>query len=233
MDGKKTLALFGANGATGRRILREALDAGWRVRAMETGWPDGAPSHEHVEPRLCDLLSDPLAPAIEGCDAVVSAVGLPLTPETVIAPPPLYTEGALRMIKAMRTQGVKRLVVISAVFVDQPSGVPEWFRRSAGQALAQVYRQMGDMERILEAAHDIEWTAARAGWLLNEPKTGDYLVENLHLPKGVLRTRHGDLADFIVRTLHDDRWVRRKPAVGRRETLRHQSPPALLREFID
>ena len=166
-----------------------------------------------------------------GRDAVVSALGLGPSPRTILDPPPLYTESSLRISQAMGRAGVRRLVVISAAFVEQRDVWPLWFRASVLPAMRQVYRQMGDMERILRARDHLDWTAVRSGWLLDRPKTEDYQVADRRLPPGTLRTRHGDLAHFILQCLEEDSWVGGTPAVARQEPLRYLSPFMLLEEL--
>ncbi|MGB7404655.1 MAG: NAD(P)H-binding protein [Pacificimonas sp.] len=226
------LLLFGAGGETGREVLEQALAAGHHVRAVEHSWPDGPlPDRDGLERREADLITDDLSDLTEGVDAVISAVGLGRSPKTLIDPPPLYTEGAVRMVQAMRAHGVERLVVISAAFVDDDVDVPHWFRASAMLPLRNIFRQMAEMERVLRATESIRWTAARAGWLLDLPATGDYEVSGDGLPRGTLRTRHADLADFLLKTALGDDWVRQTPHVARAEESRYQTPPALIDEL--
>lgn len=175
------------------------------------------------------MLTDDLRPWIEGRDAVFSCLGLPLSPSTLVDPPPLYTEGMLRIAGAMRGTGVTRIVTISATFTQKLDIGPLWFR-GAVRAMRPVYRQMADMERILRAG-DLDWTAVRPGWLLARPQTGDYRVEDGQIAAGTLRTRHGDLADFMLRCAAEDMWVCGTPAISREEPLPLLSPASLLEDL--
>lgn len=225
------ILLFGASGDTGRHVLEQALAAGHEVIGAEPDPPAGfAQQHDNARIEKVDLLNDDIASLVEGCDAVVSAIGLGRDPKTLLDPPPLYTEGAVQMVKAMRAAGVKRLVVISAAFVDPDADIPGWFR-GATLPLANIFRQMGDMERVLRVADDIEWTAVRAGWLLDRPFTGDYAVNADTLPANCLRTRHADLAHFMLQCVEAGEWVRQTPCVARREADELEGPPALLEEL--
>ncbi|ADM08704.1 hypothetical protein PB2503_03137 [Parvularcula bermudensis HTCC2503] len=227
-----TITVFGAAGATGTQVVKEAVTRGYTVRAVERAWPARAPSLTGVTTFTADVLSDPLDPAIDGSDAIISCLGLAFSPQTAIAPPPLYTEGTLRIIEAMRQREQRRLVVISAAFVDPHTEMPTWFRHSAYRALRPIFSQMADMERVLRASEGIDWCAVRPGWLLNEPATGDFRVFDKALPKGVFRTRHADLAAFLIDNALNDRWLRSTPAIGRKESVRFTTPPALLKEVL-
>lgn len=226
-----TYVVFGANGVTGRQVVEEALSSGALVRAVEHHWQGDEPDRPGLSFHQADVLEDDLSPLVDGASGVISALGVGLSPTTVMDPPPLYTEGAVRIVKAMQAAGVRRLAVISAVFVDEAQPLPSWFRATALTGLKLVYRQMADMERILRVASDIDWTAVRPAWLLDEPKTGDYEVSDGTLPEGIIRTRHGDLADFLVKVMADDTFIGKTPAIGREEDFSHTNPTALLREF--
>ncbi len=226
----KRILLFGATGDSGSKLLDQALDKGVHVRAAERDFPDDFRDHERLEKRHANLLDEGLADLMEDVDCVISAVGLPRDPQTLINPPPLYTEGAVNMVKGMRKAGVKRLVVISAAFADPDATVPTWFR-AAIKPLDRIFRQMGEMERVLRVADDIDWTAVRPGWLLNRPHTGEYSVSTGDFPTGTLRTRRADLADFMLDCALEEKHVRERPFIARKENATLETPPALIEEF--
>jgi len=224
------ILLFGATGDTGRNVLDQALEKGLHVRAAERDFPDDFRDHERLEKRNGNLLDPGLGELMEGVDYVVSAVGLPRDPQTLINPPPLYTEGAVNIVKGMRKSGVKRLVVISAAFADPDASVPTWFK-AATKPLDRIFRQMGEMERVLRVADDIDWTAVRPGWLLNRPHTGEFSVSTDDLPAGTLRTRRADLAHFMLDCALEGKHVHECPFIARKENATLETPPALIEEF--
>lgn len=224
------ILLFGATGDTGREVLDQALERGLHVRAAERDFPRGFRDHERLEKRTGDLLDGGLDALMDEVDHVISAVGLPRDPQTLMNPPPLYSEGAVNIVHGMRKAGVKRLVVISAAFADPDASVPRWFR-AATAPLDRIFRQMGEMERVLRVADDIDWTAVRPGWLLNRPHTGEFEVSIGDLPPGTLRTRRGDLAQFMLDCALEEKHVRAAPFVARKESTALETPPALLEEF--
>ena len=227
----KTILLFGATGDTGRHILDQALERGHKVRGAEREWPAGFCDHPNFDAREADLIEGGLDDLMEGVDCVISAVGLPRDPQTLINPPPLYTEGVVNIIHAMRKAKVKRLVTISAAFADPHATYPLWFK-AATAPLDRIFRQMGEMERVLRVAEDIEWTAVRPGWLLNRAQTGDFEVASDDLPRGKLRTRRADLAQFMLDCALEGKHVHERPFIARKESLALETPPALLEELL-
>lgn len=87
------------------------------------------------------------------------------------------------------------------------------------------------MERLFAAARDIDWTAVRPGWLLDAPLTGDYAVKPDAIPDDLIRTRHADLAHFMLRCVETGDWVRATPAIARKEDDEVSAPSAVLKEM--
>ncbi|GFE66020.1 NAD(P)-dependent oxidoreductase [Litoreibacter roseus] len=226
-----TIAIFGAAGATGAKLVTQAAAAGHKVRAIEHSWPQKAPDTDLVTHHTADVLKDDLSNLIDGTDAVVSALGVGNDLPTLINPPPLYTEGTLRIVQGMKAVDVRRLVVISASFVEAKDRGPLHFRIPAMLSLHRVFTQMGDMERILRVTDDIDWTAVRPGWLMDGDLTEDYTVTDNVIPPKLIRTRHADLAHFILRCITDGSHVRETPAIARAEPPEATSPMAVLREM--
>ncbi len=231
MSQTRTLAIFGANGATGRHAVAQAVARGHAVRAVEPGWPEDASLPDGAERYTADVLSDDLAPVIRGCDAVLSCIGVPLTVKTALDPPPLYTGSVSAYLAAMRETGVRRLVVVSASFVATRDRGPLLFRVAATAALESIFTQMGEMEQALRAS-DLDWTAVRPGWLMEGERTGDYVVTPEVIAEGLIRTRHADLADFMLGCVESGEWIRRTPALARREEASKESARHLMAATI-
>lgn len=232
MAESKKLLVIGAGGATGSSFTDQAVTRGHKVRAAERSWPGDIAHRDGVSFCSVDILKDELEPEIEGMDAVVSCIGVEVGPKTAVNPPPLYTEGVLRITQAMKTTGVRRLVVISATFVETLDRGPVWFRAAARLSLTQVFRDMGNMERVLRATDGIDWTAVRPGWLYDAPATGDYTVTGDVIPDDMVRTRIPDLAGFMLDCVERDLWIRGTPAISRPEPAAATSPFEVLKEAV-
>lgn len=225
------LAVFGADGGVGRRIVDQALERGHAVRAIVRHPAPSIPHHDRLTIRVADVLADPLEPVIDGAGAVVSALGVARGLRNAIDPPPVYSRGTARMVSAMRACAIRRLVVISAAFVSRRPPGPLWFHLAAQPALAAVFHQMRAMEDVLAGASDIDWTAVRPAWLLDREPSGDPMIQPDTLPRIVFRTRQGDLASFMLDCALGSDWIRQTPAIGRRESEMLESPLALLDEL--
>lgn len=177
-----------------------------------------------------DVLSDQLGDVIEGSTAVLSALGVANDVATLLNPPPLYTEGTARICDAMKDVGVKRVVVISASFVETVHRGPLAFRLTAVPALARVFAQMADMEKQLRATN-LDWTAVRPGWLMEGACADDYVVQPNAIPEDLIRTRHGDLAHLMLACVEEASWIRSTPAIARAEENDDQAIEEIIKEM--
>ena len=223
------LCIFGATGATGSAALTQALGRGFEVRGVVHDPSETLPGG--AERVVADVLNDDLAPVVAGCDAVLSCLGVANDPQTLLNPPPLYTDGTGAIIRAMEAEGVARLVVISASFLSAPNRGPILFRLGAEPALARVFSQMADMEELLEQSA-LAWTAMRPGWLMEGELTEDYMVRPEAIPSDTIRTRHADLAHMMLNCVERGEWLRGKPALARRESEENESNAKVINAML-
>lgn len=232
-DAPLRITIFGASGATGRHAIKAARAKGHIVRAVDHHLPDDTgtdPKVTHVEG---DVLSDDLRTNVRGADAVLSCLGVGNDIETLLSPPPLYSDGTENICKAMLKEGVARLIVISASFVEEKNRGPIWFKLPAMTALHPIFRQMAKMESNLKARPQLDWTAVRPGWLMDGVETRDYVVQAYVIPEELIRTRHADLAHFMVSLAESGEWVHQTPAIAREEPAAATAPDKVIEEMLD
>ncbi|WP_216915794.1 MULTISPECIES: SDR family oxidoreductase [unclassified Synechococcus] len=150
------LAVAGASGKTGWRVVEEALGRGWRVKAIlrpASEVPPGLAGAEVVRLELGD--TEALAAALAGCDALVIATGA--RPSVDLAGPLKVDALAMRpQIAACKAAGVKRVVLVSSLCSGR------WLHPLNLFGLILVWKGVG--ERWL-AASGLEWTVVRPGGL--------------------------------------------------------------------
>lgn len=209
------IAVFGANGPTGRLLTRLALDEDHEVVAF-TRHPDAFPiDHPRLEVAAGDVHdAAAVASAIDGTDAVLSTLGVPFAK----TPIDVYSDGVTNIIAGMRAAGVKRLAVVSSSAVSphpEPLGgfvferiVQPYVVNKLGKTL---YDDVRRMEAIVSAS-DLAWTIVRPSGLFEAPAVSDYGVEIDHI--GHRFTARIDLADCLLRQVLDDTYVRSAIAVA-------------------
>jgi nucleoside-diphosphate-sugar epimerase len=203
------IAIFGANGPTGRLLTDQALAAGHQVAAI-TRQPDSFPlRHDRLEVVGADVL-DPVAvdAAVAERDAVLSTLGVPAGKELIST----YSRGVANIVAAMKRHRVRQLAVVSSSGVD-PRPYSEGGFLFNRLLLPYVTRVLGktlydDMRRMetLVRASDLDWTILRPSGLYHLPSVTDYtLVEGHADGRFTART---DLAASMLALLDDDRYVR-------------------------
>src|SRR6478735_4450646 len=108
------IAVFGANGQTGRLLTQQVLDAGHDAVAV-TRKPAGFPlSGERLRVAEADAHHPAdVAAAVAGADAVISVLGVPMGLRRIDT----YSVAAQNIVKAMADSGIRRLVAVSSTAV--------------------------------------------------------------------------------------------------------------------
>jgi nucleoside-diphosphate-sugar epimerase len=227
----RRILVFGAEGATGREVVRQAVALGHAVRASDRSFASPGALPPGVEAVAADVLSGDLRPVVAGMDAVISCLGVPNDPKTLLDPPPLYRTGTRRITEAMEAEGLRRIVVISASFVVAQDRGPFLFRTGVMAALHKVLDQMREMEALLRAS-PLDWTAVRPGWLMEGAPTGDAWIGPDVIPPDLIRTRIGDLAALLLHCAANDAWMRATPAIARDEPDHKESSGQVIAEML-
>ncbi len=203
------IVVFGASGRTGRCIVEQGLSRGHQVTAFVyksrvPGWP------EKLRMVIGDVLSaDDVEKAVAGQDAVLSALGRTGSPRPITFP------GTKNVVDAMEKLGVQRLVVESAFGAGESAreiSLPDrLFVR--GLLLRSSFRDKDMMEECVEKSN-LRWTIVRPTRLTDGPRQGGYRAGErigVNIASGISRA---DVADFILKQLESDEFLRKKPSVG-------------------
>lgn len=143
----KLVTIYGGSGFIGRYIARRMAKAGWRVRvavrrpneAMHVK-PYGVVGQ--VEPVLCNVRDDAsVEAAMAGADAVVNCVGI-LAETKFNKFETVQTEGAERIARLARKNGIERLVHLSSIGADLAAASD--YSRTKGEGEAQVLKHFPD-----------------------------------------------------------------------------------------
>jgi len=195
------LVVFGANGPTGRRVVRQALAAGRRVVAV-TRKPDEFPVRsEHLDVVAADVTDpDGVDRALDGALAVISTYGVPYSRSEIT----VYSQGIANIVAAMTARGTSRLVCVSSTTVatDDAPGESLLWRKVVGPLLRNnlgrtLYDDMERMEQIVQNS-ELDWTIVRPGGLFNaDEPTDDYDIAPRRLSGRV--TSRADLADALIK----------------------------------
>lgn len=151
-----------------------------------------------------------VAEAIEGADAVISALG----PRGARSPG-LLAGAASNIVGAMRQTGARRLICVSAAgaFITGDPNMSWLVRQVLPRVFARPFADVRRMEDVIRES-GLDWTLVRATRLVNSPGTGRYRVSPDYPPPGGGKISRADVAHFIAAALTGNGWLRSAPALG-------------------
>jgi putative NADH-flavin reductase len=199
------VAVLGASGRTGRPLTEELLRRGHHVVGLVR---DPARAPDGIE-TVVGSSTDPVALAdlVDGCEAVVSALG-PSDREN-----DLHTRTAGLLVEALPARA--RFIGVSGAGIDVPGD------RKGGRdkAISFMVRTLGGAmaadkahEYRIYAESDLDWTLARPPRLKDGPATRR-VAHDAHVPGRSSSIRRADLAVFLVDVLEGQWYVREAPFV--------------------
>jgi len=203
------ILVVGATGGTGQLIVRDAVAKGYSVVALvrSTARAD-LPGAELIEGDARD--EDTLARAMDGCDAVVSALGTGMGRRKV----DLLTVATCALIAAMTRNDVRRLVCISALGVGDSRGHGGFVfdRLFQPLLLSQAYKDKNRQEAAIRVT-SLDWVIVRPARLTDDQARGSVrALTNLASIKGG-KVARADVARFAVEQLTVDTWLRQTPVI--------------------
>ncbi|MBO0652231.1 NAD(P)H-binding protein [Streptomyces triculaminicus] len=169
------IALFGATGTIGSRVLREALDRGHQVTAVVRDPAKVTEQHPNLTVTTGDVL-DPasVTEAARGRDVVVSAVGGGDGPGHLATIEP----AAKSLVEGLRALGdeAPRLVAVGgAGSLRTPDGKQVWDAEGLPEFLLQIMHAHGDALDFYRTVSDVRWTnISPAGLIEPGERTGTY-----------------------------------------------------------
>lgn len=200
------VALIGATGKAGSRVLKELLERGHDVTAI-VRHPERVAPHPRVEAVGTDGSEASLAAAVAGHDAVVSSVRfVDLDPEV--------------LLPAILKSGVKRYVVVGgAGSLLHPDGIEEARRPEFPEVARPNSLRGGDLLDMLKATSELDWTfISPPRMFVPGERTGTFRYGKDHM----LMNAEGNptsisLEDFalaLVDELEAPKYVRQRFTIG-------------------
>lgn len=231
------IAIIGATGGTGRKVMERALELGHEVVAVARR-PDVITPAERLIIRQGDVFDAPgMAKAIADTDAVISCIGPPsnfspgtakkgllniMAAKSVMAanfsPGTVMSEGIPNILAACQRTGIKRLVMQSGINLSngkELSVVNRW----AVSMMRRIYWKAIEDKAIAEHAviqSELDWVIVRASVLKYADGTLKYTAGPSARIAPLRPLPFMDCADCLVRAATSEQgWVRKIVNVGR------------------
>ena len=203
--------IVGGTGGTGKLIVQEALARGYEVVALVRSKEKGA-TLGRVQLAIGDATDEAtLKAALVGCDAVISALGTPMSPFKEVT---LLSAATIPLIRAMKSRQVRRLVCITGMGAGDSKGHGGFvFDRIFNPLMLRNVYVDKDRQESLIRASDLEWIIIRPSVLNDKPATGRVraLMDLSNFHGGSIS--RADVAQFTVNQLTDDRYLKLTPLI--------------------
>jgi uncharacterized protein YbjT (DUF2867 family) len=212
------ILVLGATGGTGRLIVSQALARGHDVAALVRS-PDKGRDLNDIRLALKGIRlvfgdardENVLHEALQGRNAVISALGTPASPFRDVT---LLSTATRALVNAMNAEHVSRLVVITGMGAGDSFGHGGFLFDKViyPLLLRHVYADKNLQEAVVGAS-GLAWTLVRPSVLNDKPARGDVrALTDLSGFHGGTISRE-DVASFVMDEVRDNAWVHRAPLV--------------------
>jgi len=199
-----TIAIFGATGRTGSRLVHAALAAGHVVRALVRD-PSRVAPREGLTVLAGDVLDpEAVARTVAGCDGAIAALGAGTTAD----PGTTRSQGIRHIVAALEAGGGGRLLAVGGGGVLDSTTGPGL--RSEQPSFPAVFRLVAAEHRAAWEAlrtSSLEWTYVCPPDIPDAEATGVYRVAADVMPDHPKSLPTGDLAGFMVQEFSARRFV--------------------------
>jgi len=206
--------VIGASRGVGLEVVKQALAAGHHVRAMARHVDRIRLDDPELETCAGDALSrGDVRAALAGVDVVVQTLGITPRPQAVVRGTRLFSRATRILVETMEEVGVRRLVCLTGFGAGDSRNQGGLLYDTAFKLfLGRVYDDKNVQEHLIRNS-DLDWVIARPVILTDRPATGRYrvLLDPEDWRGGFIA--RADVADFLVRAIDDDRYLKKAPAL--------------------
>lgn len=214
------ILILGATGRTGRILLSEALNRGYKAAILI--------SHKsalRIDPQLVQVYEGTplnkftLADAMKGCDAILSALNISRVSDfpwsKLRTSKDFLSESMKHIIDAATENNVKRIIITTAWGVaETQKDIPFWFRWLIKNSnIRYPYYDHGKQEQLLRSS-DMDWTIVRPVGLTDSVKAREVKVTFDNRPKPSLTISRRNVALFMLDALEKNLYIRECPVVS-------------------
>ena len=210
-QGATKILVLGATGATGRLIVDQAVARGYDVTVLvrSAGKASDITGAKLIVGDARDETA--LREALEGRDAVVSALGTPVSPFREVT---LLSTATRALVSAMKAEQVSRLVCITGMGAGDSAGHGGFIADNVifPLLLKKVYADKDRQEAIVRDS-GLDWVLVRPSILNSKPGRGSVrALTDLSGFHGGSIARE-DVAKFVLDQVRADTWLHRSPLI--------------------
>ena len=205
------ILIYGASGATGHELVKQALALGHNVTAFVRNPSKLKIKHDKLKVIQGDVINYQLVVgAVKGQDAVLSALGA----ASAFKYDQSVVDGVNNIIKAMETNGVNRFIYMSFVGVKESRNTAGFIIKYIAPKLLSTEVAGHEARESMIKQSQLQWTIVRAPTLTNGKHIARFRSGEDVTSKGFTVTiSRADVADFMLQQLSHDNFLRKSPSV--------------------
>jgi putative NADH-flavin reductase len=207
------LAIFGATGETGKQLVKQALEKGYKVTSYVR-----SPSKLNINHECLTIIHGELTEkiaierAVSGVDAVISVLG----PRGSSKNKPI-TQGMQNIISAMEKHNVRRLIISSTLSLSDPEDLPDFKSRVLISLVKLInlaaYEEIINVGKVVQSSN-LDWTIIRLPLLNNNTKSGKVKVGYMGKKEVGLKISRASIADFMLKQVQDTKYIGKAPVIS-------------------
>ena len=206
------ILIIGASKGIGLETTRQALAAGYDVRALARSAKSINLDDAKLEKVHGDALNQQnVEAALGGVDVVIVTLGIGLG--DLFKPVHLFSRATRVLISAMTDKNVKRLICITGFGAgDSQASIAPLQRFPFKTVFGHAYDDKSRQEELIKHS-GLDWTIVRPGVLLNGARTGRYMVlcDPSEWRNGIIA--RANVADFLVKQIEDRSFIGAAPVL--------------------
>lgn len=201
--------MLGANGRTGRELVREGIQRGHDVMAADLGF-EGFPFDDAERLRFDVTEAGKWPEQTLEADKVVSGLGV-----TGNTSSDVVSRGVEAAVQNMEEHGIERLVVLTGAGAKLPSErktlSDRFLNLAATLAMPGAVEDGRKMVREIQDCR-LDWTVVRAPRLTTGERTHSYTTGDLRVRLWDSVSR-ADIAEFMLECVENDLYVKEMPFI--------------------
>ncbi len=204
------LLILGSTGGTGQQLVLRSLEQDYEVTALARDPSKITIKHPKltvVKGNVLDKIL--LAQIVEGKDAIISSLGVGKS----LKSGNLIANTASLLIPVMIEKNVSRLVFLSAFGVGETFSQANFIQKLIFRLpLRNLYADKAKADEQIQNSK-LDWTLVYPVLLTNKPRTPNYKAGERLPMKGMPKISRADVADFMVRQLTDNSYIKKSPII--------------------
>lgn len=209
-----TLLIIGASSGIGLATTKLALQHDHSVIAFSRSADSIPLQHDKLRKVVGDARkSDDVRRAISGADVVVQALGVPANARMLTGPIDLFSSATATLLPLMKEAGIRRLISVTGFGAGESrSAITPLQRLGFDLVFGRAYADKNIQEKSIVQS-GLDWIIVRPGVLTKGRRTGRYriLTRPQDWRNGLIS--RSNVADFIVRQLTEDTYLRQAPVL--------------------